>query len=88
MCEYIPPKITKVIDIPNCEWHEYEDGSGALVFQGIHYFDYDLNPYYARNGIEFRVTDKDHYDIYWGNLENFKKFAESELKKMFLCGKE
>jgi len=68
------------------EWQCYKDGSGSLVNvnEKKHYFSYDLQPYANQNGIEFKKTEKDHYDIYWGTFENFRKFAESVVKERIL----
>lgn len=63
-------------------WIEYDDGSGHLEApDGTHYFSYDLAPYHAMLGIEYKKTVAEHYDIFWGTLAEFKEWAECEIWK-------
>lgn len=71
-------------------WIEYDDGSGHLEApDGRHYYSYDLAPYHAMDGIEFRKTDSEQYNIFWkapkdtksGVLTEFKEWAERIMQK-------
>ena len=81
-------KMTPAKALPNrWVWRDWKDGSGSLQApDGTHYFQYDLSPYYAQNGIEYKETNRinDHWEIFWGSLSQFKKYAESEAHKKYL----
>lgn len=68
-------------------WIEYDDGSGHLEApDGKRYYNYDLSPYHAMGGIEYRETIAKHgeffpWDIFWGTLTEFKELAESRIKE-------
>lgn len=67
-------------------WHwedNYEDASGCILgpdgYKGEIYFSYDRWPYHTSNGIEYQARDGSGWNIFWGNLQEFKAFAENYL---------
>lgn len=68
-------------------WKDWDDGSGGLWGpKKEHYFSYDLFPYYSMGGIEYKESTDvmESWDIFWGNLSEFKKFAETMVRKKYL----
>lgn len=66
-------------------WREYEDGSGRLELEDKKsYFNYDLLPYNSVGGIEYRRPEDDKWDVYYGDFQSFKEFAEDCIKSKYL----
>lgn len=60
-------------------WERYDDGSGHLRSPECQrYFSYDTQPY--PHGIEYRRTDKDLWGPHWGSFEEFREFAEKDIR--------
>ena len=64
------------------QWIHYGDGSGHLESPDAEsYFGYDLTTCYAaQNGIEHK-NRKGKWEIYWGDFNGFKKYAEETIAK-------
>lgn len=61
-------------------WIQYHDGSGDLKSpEGERSFQYDLTTY--SGGVEYRKSRNDAWDIFWGTFDNFKEFAESNVRE-------
>lgn len=72
----IDAKITSVENLPGWKWFDYDDGSGHLKSpSGQHYFCYNISSYVVLGGIEYELFDG--YQIYYGNLNGFKKYSEA-----------
>ena len=63
-------------------WQCFEDGSGSLEYNPGEekdidsYFQYDMYSYINEDGIEYKITKNEQWSVFWGNFEEFKKFAE------------
>ena len=81
-------KITPVKALPDgWRWVDWDDGSGSLRGpKGEHYFSYDLFPYHVIGGIEYKELSGviGGWDIFWGNLSEFKKYAETMVQRKYL----
>lgn len=61
-------------------WRRFPDGSGSLCSPDEKsYFQYDLSPYSGQGGIEYRVTDQEEWNIFWGSFDAFNQFAEQHI---------
>ena len=61
-------------------WVMWTDGSGYLKHpDGTSSFEYDLNPYYNEGGIEYQKRRGEPWDVFWGKLDEFFKYAEKEI---------
>lgn len=69
-------------------WKDWADGSGHLESpDGQCFFSYDCsvcNLPYNSEGIEYKRTAADHYELYTGTLSEFKNHAESIVNNRFL----
>ena len=65
-------------------WEQWDDGSGHLRGpEGESLFSYDLAPYQAAGGIEYKdINGK--WTVFDGSLSHYMRFAESQISDMFL----
>lgn len=62
-------------------WEHYPDGSGHLEskMSKTLYFSYDKQTYASQGGIEYVQPKGKGWSVFWGNFEDFKKFAEERV---------
>lgn len=64
-------------------WTIYNDGSGSLISpKDEWYFTYDKQT--APEGIEYKESSKDPYDRFYGNFDEYKKYAEDIVKSKYI----
>lgn len=80
--EYDAPVPKAALTLPKgWEWRKFRDGSGYLTApSGDWYFGYDLAPYHAESGIEYRIFSRASFHIFYGSLEEFQAYAENYIK--------
>jgi hypothetical protein len=62
-------------------WIMFEDGSGSLVSpKGVSYYSYDIASYWAEKWMEYKKDSNSSWDIFYGELNEFKKYAERCIK--------
>ena len=76
--------------LPKSEWfwEQYPDGSGSLEHKTPEgytpYFMYDKQPYASQGGIEYKPSKDRMWNVFFGNFEDFKRFAEEQVIKMLV----